>query len=159
MFFRKIPLPLQEPLPTTAGATAPLRASRWRFPSPPDHNHLHRLVKIAVAVSVFGAGLAAMLSGHGKITSNNAVISTNLVALRAPIEGTVSSLPNRVGSMVAPGALIAHIENPRVSDEHLVDLREHQARVEAEIKASEANRATLLNLQGELVHRDVTHTR
>ncbi|MCI0736915.1 MAG: HlyD family secretion protein, partial [Beijerinckiaceae bacterium] len=108
---------------------------------------------------VLGTGIAAMFSAHGKITSNNAVISTNLVSLRAPIDGTVSGLPTRAGSMVAKGALIAHIEDPRVNDAHLVDLRARQTRVEADLKGAEANRAALMSLQSELVRRDTIHTR
>jgi len=69
--------------------------------------------------------------------------SPSIVNLRADFARRfISGLPNPVGSMVARGALIAHIENSRVNDEHIVDLREHQARVEAELKASEVNRAT-----------------
>lgn len=39
------------------------------------------------------------------------------------------------------GELIAHIENSRIDDEHLVDLREHQSRVEAELDAAGRNRS------------------
>ena len=74
------------------------------------------------------------------------------------MEGIVSGLPNRVGSMIGRGALIAHIEYPRVNDEHLVDLREHQMRGAAELKGSEVNRAALLNLQADLVRRDAIHS-
>ncbi|MGH6820404.1 MAG: HlyD family efflux transporter periplasmic adaptor subunit, partial [Methylocella sp.] len=87
------------------------------------------------------------------------MISTILVSLRTPIEGTVTGLPNRVGAMVARGALIAHIENPRVNDEHLVDLREHQTRTAADLKGAEANRAALLNLQTDLLRRAAIHTK
>jgi multidrug resistance efflux pump len=154
MFFRKIPLPLQELLPAAAGKAVPSSASRWL---PPHRKRSRRLLKIAVGV--LGAGVAATLSGHGRIASNNAVISTNLVSLRTPIEGIVSGLPKRVGSIVARGALIAHIENPRVDDQRLVDLREHQTRAVAELKGAEANRTALLNFQAELVRRGAIHTK
>jgi multidrug efflux pump subunit AcrA (membrane-fusion protein) len=146
MFFRKIPLPLLELIPALVGKSAPsgAGAARWLPPLPPDRKS-HRVLKIAIAAGL-AAGGGAMISGYGKIPSTNAVISTNRVSLRTPIEGTVTGLPNRVGSMVARGALIAHIENPRVNDEHLVDLREHQTRAAAELKSTEANRAALLNL-------------
>lgn len=159
MFFRKIPLPLQELLPAAAGKTAPSGASRWPPPLPLHRKNSRRLLKIAIAAAILGAGAAASLSGHGRIASNNAVISTNLVSLRAPIEGIVSGLPKRVGTMVARGALIAHIEDLRINDQHLVDLREQQTRVEAELKGAEANRAALVNLQAELVRRDALHTK
>lgn len=156
MFFRKIPLPLLELLPAIVGKSAPSGTAQW-LPSRPPKRKSHRVLKIAIAAGIAAAGGGAMLSGHGKILSNNAVISTNFVSLRTPIEGIVSGLPNRVGSMVARGALIAHIENPRVNDEHLVDLREHQTRIAADFKAAEANRAALLNLQTDLVRRDAIH--
>ncbi|MGH6842983.1 MAG: hypothetical protein ACREDV_13005, partial [Methylocella sp.] len=158
MYFRKIPLPFLELLPALAGKSAPSGTARWLHQRPPDRKS-HRLLKIAIAAGILAAGGSAMLSGHGKIPSNNAVISTNYYALRAPIEGIVSGLPNRVGSMVARGALIAHIENPRVNDEHLVDLREHITRAAAELKGAEANRAALLDLQAELIRRDAFHTK
>lgn len=158
MFFRKISLPLQELLPAAAGKTGASSTSRW-LPPPPHQKKSRRLLKIVIAAAVLGSGVAATLSGHGRIASNNAVISTNLVSLRTPIEGIVSGLPKRVGSMVARGALIAHIENPRVDDQHLVDLREQQKRVEAELRGAEANRTALLDLRTELVRRDAIHTK
>jgi multidrug resistance efflux pump len=158
MFFRKIPLPLQELLPAGAGRAAPSGERHWWQQAPPNRKKSHRVLKIAIAAAVLGAGVAATLSGHGTIASNNAVISTNLVSLRAPIEGTVSGLPTRAGSMIARGARIARVENPRVNDERLVDLRERQIRIEADLKGAGANRAALLNLQGELVRRDAIHT-
>jgi multidrug resistance efflux pump len=157
MFFRKIPLPLLELLPAIAGKSAPSGTAHW-LPSRPPDRESRRVLKIAIAAGVLAAGGGAMLSGHGKIPSTNAAISTNLVSLRTSIEGTVTGLPNRSGSMVARGSLIAHIENPRVNDEHLVDLREHQTRTSAELKSAEANRAALLNLQADLLRRDALHT-
>lgn len=158
MFFRKIPLPLLELLPALAGKSAPSSTAQW-LPARPPERKSHRVLKIAIAAGILAAGGSAMLSGHGKIPSTNAVISTNLVSVRTPIEGTVTGLPNRVGSMVARGALIAHIENPRVNDEHLVDLREHQTRAAADLKSAEANRAALLDLQADLLRRDALHTK
>jgi multidrug resistance efflux pump len=114
-------------------------------------------LKIAIAAAILGTGIAAMFSAHGKIISNNAVIATNLVSLRTPIDGMVSELPDRAGVVVAKGALIAHIEKPRVNDEHLVDLRAHQTRVEADLKAARDNRADLLSLQSDLSRRDEIH--
>ena len=148
MLFRKLPSPLQELLPATAGKRAAQLA-----PIFPKLIPSRRLSKIAMAAAVLGAGMAAALSGHGMIASNNAVISTNLISLRTPIEGTVSGLPSRIGVMVARGARIAHIENLRVNDEHLVDLRERQTRIEADLKGAEANRAALINLRDELIRR------
>jgi multidrug efflux pump subunit AcrA (membrane-fusion protein) len=87
------------------------------------------------------------------------VIATNLVSLRTPIDGTVTGLPDRAGLTVARGALIAHIENPRANDEHLADLRAHQTRVEADLRAAKDNRNQLLSLQSELLRRDEIHTK
>jgi multidrug resistance efflux pump len=146
MFFRKIPLPLLELLPAIAGKSAPSGTAHWLPSRPPDRKS-HRVLKIAIAAGVLAAGGGAMLSGHGEIPSTNAAISTNLVSLRTSIEGTVTGLPNRVGSMVARGALIAHIENPRVNDEHLVASSAHLGGAQ---ESAQANRAALLNLQADL---------
>jgi multidrug resistance efflux pump len=159
MFFRKISLPLQELMPATMGRAASAGARGWWPPPLPKPIRPRRILTFAIAAGVLAAGGGAMLSGHGKIPSTNAVISTNLISLRTPIEGTVTGLPNRVGSMVTRGALIAHIENPRVNDEHLVDLRAHLLRAVAELKSAEANRAALLKLQADLVRRDAVHTK
>jgi multidrug efflux pump subunit AcrA (membrane-fusion protein) len=159
MFLRRIFVPLRELAPAGAGKKAPLGAGRWRRQLPSDRGSSHRVLKIAITAAVLGVGVTAMLSGQGKIASNNAIISTNLVSLRTPIDGKVSGLPSRVGSMVARGALVAHIENPRVNDEHLVDLREHEKRVVADLTSAEANRAALLDLQADLMRHDAIHTK
>lgn len=144
-------------MPATVGRAASAGARGWWPPPLPKPIRPRRVLKIAITVAILGAGVAAMTSGHGKIASNNAVISTNLVSLRTPIEGAVSGVPNRVGSMVERGALIAHIVNPRVNDEHLVDLRAHQTRTEFDLKGAEANRDALSSLQADLMRRDAMH--
>jgi multidrug resistance efflux pump len=156
MFFRKIPFSFQEPVPSTAGKYGTSGTLHgWQ----PKGGSPRRALKIALALLVLGAGIAAILSGQGKIASNNAVISTNLVSLRAPIEGIVSGLPKRAGSMVTQGSLIAHIVNPLADDQRLIDLREHQTRVEAELEAADGNRAALSDLRNELARREAVHTK
>ncbi|HXW71399.1 MAG TPA: HlyD family efflux transporter periplasmic adaptor subunit [Methylocella sp.] len=159
MFFRKIFLPLYELLPAGPGGKLTQLHQRGFSPRTPPHRHrTHHLIKIAIASAIFGVGLTAIFSGHGKIASSNAVISTNLISLRTPIEGTVTSLPRRAGAMAERGALIAHIENPRVNDERLVDLREQQTRLVAELQGAETNRAAWIGLAAELANRDAMHT-
>lgn len=158
MFFRKAFSPLQ-PVPAAGKGAQPGVLGSWLPPAPRDGRRGRRALKIAIASSVFGAGAAALLSGHGKIASNNAVISTNLVSLRAPVEGIVSGLPKNAGVKVRRGELIAHIENPRVEDQRLVDLREQQKRIDAELKAAKVNRDSLLKLRAELIERDLIHTK
>jgi multidrug resistance efflux pump len=157
MFFRKMTLPFRELVPAGVREYRPSGASARPPPPPPKRKSPGSALKIAIAAAILGTGIAAMFSAHGKIISNNAVIATNLVSLRTPIDGMVSELPDRAGVVVAKGALIAHIENPRVNDEHLVDLRAHQTRVEADLKAARDNRADLLSLQSDLIRRDEIH--
>jgi multidrug efflux pump subunit AcrA (membrane-fusion protein) len=147
MFFRKIALPYRDPVPAGIGKSRPSGASAWPRPPAPNRQSSGRVLKLAIAAAILGAGVAAMFSAHGKIISNNAVIATNLVSLRTPIDGIVTALPDRAGAMVAKDALIAHIENPRVNDEHLADLRAHQTRAEADLKAAKDNRAELFSLR------------
>jgi len=159
MFFRKIALPFRELVPAGVGKIRPSGASGWPPSSPPDRGSLVKALKIAIAAAILAAGIAAMFSAHGKIISNNAVIAANLVSLRTPIDGTATGLPDRVGAMAEKGRLIAHIENPLVNDEHAADLRAHQTRIQADLKAAKDNRAELLNLRSELVRRDEIHTK
>jgi hypothetical protein len=70
MFFKKIPLPfpLLELIPAIVGKSAPSGAAQWLPSRPPDRKS-QRVLKIAIAAGVLGAGGNAMLSGHGKIHS------------------------------------------------------------------------------------------
>lgn len=91
-----------------------------------------RLAKIGVALGLAAAGIAAVVSSHGTIASDNAVVSAYTVSVRAPIDGRLSGVRVGVGDMVAPGAVLARIDNERVNDQRLVDLRQSVARSDAE---------------------------
>lgn len=115
----------------------------WRIPA--------RSVKIGIGVTLLVVGGYGIFSEHQFIASGNAVVTAYVVSVRTPIEGTVSGLPATVGMRVSEHTVIGHIDNPRVDQQHLQNLRdiEEQARsntgaVSAERDALEAQRRALL---------------
>ena len=114
---------------------------------------LLRLVRITGALVVLGVGVRAVTVEGGFISSDNAVVSARVIAFRAPIEGIVTGETGGVGSPIAAGQIVAHIDNPRLNDAHLAELRETLARTQAELGAARTERATLAGLQTALQHR------
>lgn len=78
-----------------------------------------RLIKLGlILVLALAAGLA-LSSSLWYITSNNAVVSTTLIALRSPIEGYVSGLDTHVGANLPTDFPILNVRNPYVDDTRL----------------------------------------
>lgn len=114
---------------------------------------LLRLAKIAGALTVLGVGARAIMVEDGYISSDNAVVSARVISFRSPIEGVVASETGGVGSPVVAGQVVAHIDNPRLDDQHLAELRATLARTKTELAAAVAERTALLDLQARLRHR------
>jgi multidrug resistance efflux pump len=133
--------------------------SRFDQRQSPVRKRLWRVFKIGSAVALLGVGAGTVLVDQTRVSSNNAVVSTYLISIRAPIDGTVTGLPGSVGATLAAGQRLAHLDNPRVDDQRLVDLREQLSRLKAQRDAAETNRATLTALQGELRQRVAIHTK
>ncbi len=128
-----------------------------RAAQPKPRARLRRPAKLAAAAALIAAGLWAALSGQGYVSSDNAVVSAYTVSVRAPIDGHVSGVLVRVGDAVEPMAVLARLEDTRVNDQRLTDLRQLVARSEAERAAYVAERDELTNLRLSLLKRASDH--
>ncbi len=115
--------------------------------------------KIGLALSLVGLGAFSIASEHGFVSSDNAVVSTRIISLRAPIEGVAGNVDGGGGSFVTKGELLVHISNPLFNDERVVELRATLKRLQAEQNSAEADRAAQLALAAELKERAAIHAR
>lgn len=136
----------------------PLRPGHGgRAPKPRDRAWIRRGIKISAAAGLMAAAIGAALSERGYVASEAAVVSAFTVPVRSPIEGYASGPVLQLGEPVAAGQLLARVENPRVDDQRLVDLRQAVARHQAELTAVEAEREALRALQAVLKQRSDEH--
>jgi multidrug resistance efflux pump len=112
-----------------------------------------RLLKIGGAVSVLAIGAYAMIADQIAIATDNAVVSAYAIALRTPIDGVVGSAALRIGDKVQRGATRAEVNNIRVDDQRLIDLREHLTQARAHLAALETEQDALKTLRVELERR------
>jgi len=78
-----------------------------------------RLIKLGLVLLFALAAGIALSSSFWYITSNNAVISTTLIALRSPIEGYVSGLDTHVGANLPTNIPILNVRNLYVDETRL----------------------------------------
>jgi multidrug efflux pump subunit AcrA (membrane-fusion protein) len=117
------------------------------------------IAKIGLALSLIGLGAFSIASEQGFVASDNAVVSTRIISLRAPIEGVAADVDGGVGSFVTKGQLLVHISNPLFNDLHVVELRETLKRLQAEQKNAEADRASQLALAADLKEHAAIHAK
>lgn len=115
--------------------------------------------KIVLAIALLGAGGYAVVSGHGYVVSDSAVVSTYTLSLRTPISGYVSGLRVRVGDTVTAGTVLARIDEPRVDDQRLIDLEAQLARIGANHAAYEEERSQLSRRLAALLERAAERNR
>ncbi len=119
---------------------------RRRF-RPPTFGTILRVaaatVLLAVAVSVYGPRLVEQ-------RSREAVINARLELVRAPVPGRVVQALPPPGTPVATGAVLAVVEDPRVSAEPLARLEAELASARAELEATDETLARLQALQQKL---------
>lgn len=112
-----------------------------------------RVVKIAFAATLCSAGAFGMLSDSTYISTSNAVVSANVVDIRAPIDGTLKGLSLPVGSVVKEGEIIGKVDNPRNDRQHLDNLLTTEISARSMFDALTAERVALRLQQRELVQR------
>jgi multidrug resistance efflux pump len=118
---------------------------------------LTRGIKITAAASLLVAGGYAMLSERGYVVSENAVVSAYVTSLRMPIEGFISDINAGVGTSVEQGGALARVQNPRVDDQLLFNLRSQLKRLTSERAAVQAERVGLEQLRLQLEARSRDH--
>jgi multidrug resistance efflux pump len=112
-----------------------------------------RIAKLGGAVAVLAIGAYAVMADQIAIVTDNAVVSAYAVALRTPIDGVVGGSPLRIGDRVSRGAVLAEVNNSRVDDQRLVDLREHLTLVRAHLAATSAEQEALESMGADLERR------
>lgn len=113
-----------------------------------------QFIKGCFGGSILLAAVYGLASQRGYVASNNAVVSANVVSVRVPMDGYVSNLSVGVGSRVKKRDLIGHVENPRIDDQVLIDLRQSIKRNLVETQANAGLRNRLLHERSSLVDRN-----
>jgi multidrug resistance efflux pump len=108
---------------------------------------------LSAATALLAAAGITGLPHVGSYVSSAAVIDAPLLALRAPIDGMVIETSGRVGSAVAPGTSVFHVDASAESRSELEALKAALATAEAEIAAIEAQTASLEEMRTELTDR------
>jgi multidrug resistance efflux pump len=116
-----------------------------------------RLARLLAAIAVAIAGTAALVGEQVHVVSNNAVVSSARILIRTPIDGIVTMAPPALGSALAEGAVLARIENPRLSPRRIEELRAELAQVTATEAATRRRRETVAALRTELADRAARH--
>jgi multidrug resistance efflux pump len=120
-------------------------------------NVARRSAKIALASIVALAGIYAVLVQRRVVTSDEAIVSAYVAAVRTPIEGNVSGIALRVGSKVEQGGVIGHVENPRAYDQQLENLTFRQQEDHGAASALGGEISELLRQKTELENRAEAH--
>jgi multidrug resistance efflux pump len=133
-----------EPAPSRSRLQA-IKATLSNFPGKP--------LKVAVAAGVLCAGAFGVLSENRFISTSDAVVSTYVLAVRTPVEGTVTGLPLSSGVMVRQGQPLGQIDNPLADHQHLDNLKSLEEEAEATADAIESEQQALLAQRRRLVER------
>jgi multidrug resistance efflux pump len=132
-----------------------------------------RAVRVTVGLLLLTAGLVALLPTLTGYTSLDGTVNAPLGIISAPIEGTVTSNPPKVGSLVLSGAEVVGIRNDRVArtaeahleseftaaKERLKALREQVTKLtelkqELQIRLREYQQASIRNVTQEIAVRE-----
>lgn len=112
-----------------------------------------RILRRVTAVVLVCIGGWAIIADSNHVVSENAVISSHLVSLRAPVAGIVSDAVGTVGATVTTGEDLATINNPRVDERAANQAVQTLERLRAELAAAQAERHTLQALLTDLTER------
>lgn len=113
-----------------------------------------RVMKIGFAVALCSAGIFGIFSDSTYISSSDAVVSADVVNVLAPINGTISSLPLRLGSLVENGQVLGDVDNPRSDRQHLDNLLTAQNTAKSTFDALTTERSVLQAQEKALLKRD-----
>jgi multidrug resistance efflux pump len=126
-------------------------SEKWRIPK----SHL----KLGIGLTVLLAGAYGILSEQNYVSSSDAVVSAYVVVVRTPIDGIVQNLPASTNLHVREGQTLGHVENPRVDQQHLENLRVVEERTRSEADALAIEHTTLEQERRELLGRTHAHAK
>jgi multidrug resistance efflux pump len=116
-----------------------------------------RISKLGGAVGVLAVGVYALMSEQGYVVSDTAVVTTQRIVVRAPIEGYAERISTRVGSQIAKGEVLGQVDNPRVDDQRFAALSAQVARARADADSARTARDSLIQLKLGLRRRVEEH--
>lgn len=141
----------------SAGASAEAISPVLSVPAATTFKFPWKSLKIVVAGGALCAGAFGILSENKYVATSDAVVSTYVLAVRTPIDGTVSGLPISSGIMVRAGESLGELENPLADHQHLDNLRNLEDEAEATDNAVSSEQKILAIQRDELMHRSVSH--
>lgn len=116
-------------------------------------------LKITVGLSVLLAGAYGVFSEQNFVSSSSAVVSAYVVVVRTPIDGVVQALPAAPNLHVPRGQNLGYVENPRVDQQHVENLRVIEECDRPEAEAMFTEQASLRQQQKELLVRAQAHAK
>ena len=126
-------------------------SEKWRIPK----SH----IKLGIGLAVLLAGAYGILSEQNFVSSSNAIVSAYVVVVRTPIDGIVQDLPASANLHVRDGQSLGYVENPRVDQQHLENLRVVEERARSEADAMATEQAALEQQRRELLARTQAHAK
>jgi hypothetical protein len=161
-FFRRLsPSAAPTPISDAPAWLAPAdEATAWNGAArmkPPVR--LAPLLKTGAAAVLLGLGAFSIGSEQGAVASDNAVVSTRLISLRAPIEGIATAADGGAGARETKGQTVVRISNPLFNEQRVVELRETLGRLRASQNNAETHRVALLALSADLKDRTAIHAK
>lgn len=117
-----------------------------------------KILKISTGISLIVICLYIVLTERGIVTSDNAVVSSYKISVRSPIEGYIEkSILERIGQNIDKNETIAIVEDNRIDNQRLVDLRILTNTYEKEKNALEKQKYQLEDFYGSLIARREGH--
>lgn len=112
-----------------------------------------RSVRLVVGIALLAGAVMAILPTLTGYTSLDGTVNARITIISAPIDGTVTATPPKMGSPVTAGTELFGIRNDRIVRTVEVQLEAELAAAKERLKAIEAQRAELTSLRQELQAR------
>lgn len=116
-----------------------------------------RFIKMGITGSFLFAGIYGVVSEHKYVSTTDAVVSSYVLSVRTPIDGTVTGMPLAAGIYVRQGDLLGQMDNPRVDRQHLDNLLTVEDIAKSTADALALEQQKLSYQQKELVARSDAH--
>lgn len=116
-----------------------------------------RMLKVSAAALLLLAGAYGALNESQWVATSNAVVSSYVLDVRTPIEGTLGGLPQSLGTSVRAGQVLARVENPLLDHQHLDNLRLEAGAARSMADALATERRELMVQRDALLSRAAKH--
>jgi multidrug resistance efflux pump len=105
---------------------------------------------------VVGASLLALpawffMPAVWTISSSQAIVNAQVIALTSPIEGVVTCPPPQIGRLVTQGSVLLEIASPLVDQKHIEELETELATLVERVAASKRHLTKTESLKSELL--------